>query len=356
MIPFNPSVYQECDRPQKKFDSSQARKLAGLIQQAYVQYDRFVENPKAAKPFVQLDQNLQLKELYENNTPFGFVASETNTETNSKDVFVVFRGTRKFIEWFKDVNIPLVNYGDGKTEKGYGLKVIAELLQEFEAPAQIEKSDQFGLVALGFRQIYTSLRKAMIDALEDCDPNSRIFVTGHSLGGALATLAIPDIIKNTQFKDPKNIKLYTFASPRCGDSTFAKAFNATGVEHWRIANTEDMVTMIPFPTGNIFKIKSANPENQKPADGGGTTGDDKNPNPLFGFFNDMYERSQDTLRSILNGQKKRMPDYCHTGTPVYFTFNEAALERHHNLDEVYMIGIGVDKLPKPIPSLPEPAI
>jgi hypothetical protein len=39
-----------------------------------------------------------------------------------------------------------------------------------------------------------------------------------------------------------------------------------------------------------------------------------------------------------------MPDYVHTGTPIYFTFHEAALEKHHNLDEVYMIGISQNPL------------
>jgi hypothetical protein len=34
-----------------------------------------------------------------------------------------------------------------------------------------------------------------------------------------------------------------------------------------------------------------------------------------------------------------MPDYVHTGTLIYFTIHEAALEKHHNLDRVYMLGI-----------------
>jgi uncharacterized protein (DUF1786 family) len=34
-----------------------------------------------------------------------------------------------------------------------------------------------------------------------------------------------------------------------------------------------------------------------------------------------------------------MRDHMHTGTPLYFTIDEAALEKHHNLDRVYMLGI-----------------
>ncbi len=344
------------------FDPSLARKLAELIQQSYTQFNH-------ANPLSNQQQlgDWTLKSSYTSTTPlgtqevpFGFVTYEAS----SKSVFVVFRGTRKFIEWFKDVNIPLVSYGTGKVEKGYGLKVVAELIQLINNPEPIENQDNFGLVALGFREIYISLRKQMIDALQKCDSTSRIFVTGHSLGGALATLAIPDILENTKFKDTQNIELYTFASPRCGDRDFAAAFQEKGVKHWRIANTEDVVTMLPFPTGNVFR-PGASPETPPEEDfktnhdgsidedlgRGGVAGVDKNPNPLFGFFKAMYERSGDLLfkslkdgKEVYNRQKRRMPDYVHTGTPIYFTIHEAALERHHNLHEVYMLGIGQTKL------------
>lgn len=45
------------------------------------------------------------------------------------------------------------------------------------------------------------------------------------------------------------------------------------------------------------------------------------------------------FEAIYDGKKRRMPDYVHTGTPLYFTIHEAALEKHHNLDRVYMLGI-----------------
>lgn len=341
-------MISEFKLPYEGFDPSIARKLAELIQQSYTQFNY-------ANPQSNQQQNLgdwQLNKPYQlitplgtSTVPFGFVTYEAS----SKSVFIVFRGTRKFIEWFKDVNIQLVSYKDS-TRRNNNIRERVEIQGEI-AEGVIKKNqsseiiehidDDFGYVTAGFRGIYVTLRKQMRDALEGLPNESQIFVTGHSLGGALATLAVPDILKNTNFQDPQNIKLYTFASPRCGDRTFATSFKATQVQHWRIANTEDFVTMIPFPTGNVFQ--PAPPETPPELDIslkskhglgiGGVTGADRNPNPIFGFFKAMYDRN-----------KRRMPDYVHTGTPVYFTIHEAALERHHNLEEVYMVGIGQKRL------------
>ena len=343
---FDPQYYEG-------FDSSIAQELAELLQKAYKQFDLFAIDEKAKKPLeqrskLQLGGEYQLKsELYENNIPFGFVASKTS----SNDVFVVLRGTKTFAEWFKDANIPLVSYSDGRNPDENILRVVGQSIQLIQSPVLIPNANDFGRVTVGFRQIYTTLRQVMIEALKLCDKDSRIFVTGHSLGGALATLAIPDILKNANF-EPEKVILYTFASPRCGDRKFATEFQATGVKHWRIANTEDFVTMIPFPTGNIFKATAELPKNEaEEAIGRGevTTKEEvivedgatikekspRNPNPLFGFFEAMYNRSGE----VWNGHKRRMPDYVHTGTPVCFTIHAAALEQHHNLEEIYMRGI-----------------
>ncbi|MGF1934016.1 MAG: lipase family protein [Nostoc sp. ChiQUE02] len=324
------------DSNYEEFNSLIAQKLAGLIQKVYEQFDEINKRKQGEKfdeinePKLGEDYHL-INELKENGLPFGFVASKKS----SNDVFVVFRGTKTFAEWFQDVNIPLVSYHDGRNREGDKL----DRIQLIKSPVEIPKVGDFGRVTVGFRQIYISLRDAMINALQDRDPDSRIFVTGHSLGGALATLAIPDILANTDFK-PEQVILYTFASPRCGDREFATEFGAKGVKHWRIANTEDFVTMIPFPTGNIFKTTAKLPkdEEEKAIGSGEVTskeGKPRNPNPLFGFFKAMYNRSEE----ILGDHKRRMPDYVHTGTPVCFTIHAAALEQHHNLEEIYMRGI-----------------
>lgn len=322
--------------PYEGFDPAVARTLAELIQYAYKHI--------AGMSLDELKGTYKIFPLGTLTVPFGFVASEIS----GKNVFVVFRGTIKFIEWFKDANIQLVSYKDStrrnkniqqevKIEKVEIKGQIAEgVIEENQSSVVIQHiDDNFGYVTAGFRGIYITLRQQLLDALNGLPEDSHIFVTGHSLGGALATLAVPDILKNTHFQNHQNIILYTFASPRCGDRTFATSFQKTKVQHWRIANTEDFVTMIPFPTGNVFRLAQELPKTiLEPGIGdGGVSGEKENPNPIFGFFKEMYDRN-----------KRRMPDYVHTGTPIYFTIHEAALERHHNLDEVYMLGISQKRL------------
>ncbi|MBG1241972.1 lipase family protein [Nostoc sp. NZL] len=310
------------------FDGEMARKLAGLTQQAYKQFNLFSLKKNLQR--FELENLFQLDtEFAEKDVPFGFVASEAGSD----NVYVIFRGTRRFVEWFKDANIQLVTFNDSTDKDSKKVEIKGDIadgvVQEDQSSHIIPNIDNdFGFVTAGFRGIYISLREKLIKALNQKSPNAKVFVTGHSLGGALATLAIPDILKNTHFTDPNNVVLYTFASPRCGDRNFAMSFQKLGVRHWRIANTEDFVTTLPFPTGNVLKPALSDTRPEKELGIGGVAGVDKNPNPIFGFFKAMYDRN-----------KRRMPDYLHTGTPVYFTIHEGALEKHHNLDEVYMLGI-----------------
>ncbi|MCY7323046.1 MAG: lipase family protein [Phormidesmis sp. CAN_BIN36] len=321
------------------FDPSLARKLAGLTQQAYDQFDlrTHPQTWRLEDPY-QLDT-----EFAEKDVPFGFVASEADSD----NVYVIFRGTKRFVEWFKDANVQLVSYKNSRDKNDRSVEIddeIAEgVVQRHQSSIIIPNiDDDFGFVTAGFRGIYVSLRKKLIDTLKQKPQNSKIFITGHSLGGALATLAIPDILRNTHFTNPEGVELYTFASPRCGDGHFATNFQKLGVQNWRIANTEDFVTTLPFPTGNVLKPAPPDTKPEAELGIGGVAGVDKNPNPVFGFFKAMYDRN-----------KRRMPDYVHTGTPIYFTIHEAALEKHHNLDEVYMLGISQDPLTMAIKAVGE---
>lgn len=104
----------------------------------------------------------------------------------------------------------------------------------------------------GFTEVYMSLRvgshhdsprvRDAIAAMTFPQPVKSLTVCGHSLGAALATLLALDLATNTQYKD---VSLFTYASPRTGDSKFAEVFNQFVPKTIRIANRSDLITEVP---------------------------------------------------------------------------------------------------------------
>ena len=76
-----------------------------------------------------------------------------------------------------------------------------------------------GLTHAGFTAVYQSARPAVQAAVKSLPAGITLYITGHSLGGAVATLAALDIAANTAFKSPI---VYTIASPRVGTAELRK--------------------------------------------------------------------------------------------------------------------------------------
>ncbi|KAK6740410.1 hypothetical protein RB195_008709 [Necator americanus] len=72
--------------------------------------------------------------------------------------------------------------------------------------------------------------------------NYEIWVTGHSLGGALATLAASVVAGK---HNRTNVKLVTFGQPRVGDETFAKKHNEMVNFSYRVIYWSDVVPTVP---------------------------------------------------------------------------------------------------------------
>eukprot|EP00735_Rhodelphis_limneticus_P011250 TRINITY_DN4329_c0_g1::TRINITY_DN4329_c0_g1_i1::g.21184::m.21184 TRINITY_DN4329_c0_g1::TRINITY_DN4329_c0_g1_i1::g.21184 ORF type:complete len:421 (+),score=43.64,sp/P61872/LIP_RHIOR/31.75/5e-24,Lipase_3/PF01764.20/8.7e-31,Abhydrolase_1/PF00561.15/0.0016,Abhydrolase_6/PF12697.2/0.0041,Abhydrolase_5/PF12695.2/0.014,PGAP1/PF07819.8/0.018,DUF2974/PF11187.3/3.5e+03,DUF2974/PF11187.3/0.021,Abhydrolase_3/PF07859.8/0.11,DUF2048/PF09752.4/0.14 TRINITY_DN4329_c0_g1_i1:74-1264(+) len=70
----------------------------------------------------------------------------------------------------------------------------------------------------------------------------QVYVTGHSLGGALASLFTADIA--SRYTDIVPI-LYTYGAPRVGDFDFSKSVEDMTKEAYRIVHSRDMVPHLP---------------------------------------------------------------------------------------------------------------
>lgn len=140
-----------------------------------------------------------------------FRLSEANTsnKTNTQallgrwndDVVVAFRGTEQNLtDWWTDLNGQLVT-----------------------------SSADAGQVHRGFRDaldsVYARVRQFVRDV--QVKDKSRLFICGHSLGGALAQLAARRLAKETNL--PKVRGVFTYGAPRVGDQVYVDDYRASPV-------------------------------------------------------------------------------------------------------------------------------
>jgi hypothetical protein len=96
----------------------------------------------------------------------------------------------------------------------------------------------------GFTYLYRCLRESIIRTCRLIAEHKKrdLYITGYSLGGAIATLAALDISVHTPFRHPK---VYTFGAPRVGDTTFALAYDLQIKESVRVVNVHDYIPLEP---------------------------------------------------------------------------------------------------------------
>ena len=130
--------------------------------------------------------------------------------SNKEEIVICFRGTEP--DELSDVLADLNAWPD-KAYNGHGL--VHNGFQE-----EVNKV---------WAKIETSLKMMKTDG-------KHLFVCGHSLGGAMATIT-------TSRLGDQVTSLYTYGSPRVGTGKFVKSFN---VPHYRHVNNNDIVTRVPL--------------------------------------------------------------------------------------------------------------
>jgi len=145
------------------------------------------------------------------------------------DVVIAIRGTEGIQEWINDAEFLQVTCpflaGAGHTEDGF---------------TAMYNSLRTGAAA-GSPSVVSALAAATLPFKQ---PVSSVTICGHSLGGAIVTLLALDLAANTNFKNPT---VYTSASPRTGDPSFASTYNQVVKNTFRIANRMDLVPNLPLP-------------------------------------------------------------------------------------------------------------
>ena len=90
----------------------------------------------------------------------------------------------------------------------------------------------------GFKTQYDSIRDQVYHFVaEKCKANKpkRLLITGHSLGGSLATLCALDLVLNPLPNGLPVMKVITFGAPQVGNERFVEIFNQNVPDCYRLA-------------------------------------------------------------------------------------------------------------------------
>ncbi len=130
-------------------------------------------------------------------------------------IVIVFRGTQDELDWTTNLNTRFVALQGGTR------------------------------VHTGFFQAYWPIREAMFDFITHAIAVKQrpVYITGHSLGGALALMATAELANHDDALIRDSIAAcYTFGCPRAGDSSFDQYVKAP---LYRITNGVDLVPAVP---------------------------------------------------------------------------------------------------------------
>ena len=107
----------------------------------------------------------------------------------------------------------------------------------------------YGIVHRGFQSAFQVVQTALEDHLQRLD-GIPLVVTGHSLGGALATIAA------AEWRGRHSIRgIYTFGQPAVGRSTFPQYMGLHyGSKFFRIVYRDDVVARVPLTFAHVGKL------------------------------------------------------------------------------------------------------
>ena len=203
-----------------------------LASMSHLAYDRFEDdkNPKLLELFTAKLKSggFKLLEIY--NSP------ETDTQAflaaNGDYAVLAFRGTE--VTSRKDIMT------DAKAKRIVDIE---------------------GRVHGGFRAAFESVKQKIEKGILGLD-NIPLYITGHSLGAALATVATQELENNPDIKG-RIAACYTYGSPRVGNTQYDKNFKAP---IYRMVNTTDIVTIVPLLAMGYVHIGDVRFLGRKPGD------------------------------------------------------------------------------------------
>lgn len=142
----------------------------------------------------------------------------------NQHIILVFRGSQQAADWGTNFKFRMKQFAITGTAQAAAIPT--------------------GEVHRGFQDAWQSVEKRVVYQLNKWwTPETQLWVTGHSLGGALAALAATSL----EYQGFAVAGLYTFGQPRVGDWAFTRQVNERmGDRMFRYVNNNDIVPLIPL--------------------------------------------------------------------------------------------------------------
>lgn len=161
----------------------------------------------------------------------------------SEAIVLALRGSQELKDWQTNFSTRLRRF----------LKVKPSKMERQEEDTQ----EPAGQIHRGFQAAWNSVEHQVLEQVDRWNQGRSeplpLFITGHSLGGALATVAAASM----SYRGYNIQGVYTFGQPRVGDLIFARRINPhLDGKFFRFVNNNDIVPNIPPPflPWNVWRI------------------------------------------------------------------------------------------------------
>jgi hypothetical protein len=135
----------------------------------------------------------------------------------------------------KNIQFHYMEHEDHQTLAFAGSAEMKDFMQDADF-AKVKYAGM-GRVHRGFAEAFDSVKPELSIVKKD----KPILITGHSLGGALATLTALHL-KQSGYDVHS---MYNFGSPRVGDNEFSRTYGQAGIPSFRFVNSCDIVPNVP---------------------------------------------------------------------------------------------------------------
>jgi triacylglycerol lipase len=166
-------------------------------------------------------------ELHYDNEVAGF------TIKNDKTAIICWRGTQSLNDIYTDL--------------------------EYSTEKPFFSSGEGVLIHSGFNNAFKSALDEVKSFISSLGTQTTLYITGHSLGGALATLNLYWLMNNNFPKSISKVSCYSFASPKIGNKKFKDDFESKlkplNFSNYRFQNLSDVIPLTP-PSGEYLHVNT----------------------------------------------------------------------------------------------------